>query len=352
MNRHILCTVGTSLLTNPDRPWAGWTCGQPLPSPDQVLQWARSADPERASAEINSLHALELDDSDRLDLLHSATPEGRLCAEVLRKLYQPPRLRDARIHEIRALGYGAEVFTRGLKGLVDLAIRLIREAGREGREPILCATGGFKAEIALLNLLGALLGVEVVYIHEHHRSLVRLPRLPLRWDDDVVTQHEDFFRWIDAEPRRSTEVETWLKGSPHLRTLVEDDGEGYTFLSAAGDLLYKAAKQSRATEPRATWPEPDPRPPDEKNHLAAVEHHRPPGWERFVDRLCRIDCVSSVRYDRAARGGPRIGVLDPGSGAIALRFGPAGNELPLRVETTARGQAQCELVAQYLARLR
>jgi hypothetical protein len=165
-------------------------------------------------------------------------------------------------------------------------------------------------------------------------------------------RHEDFFRWIDEQPRPSTDVETWLKGRPQLRTLVEDDDQGHTFLSAAGDLLYQAAKQRRAMGPHATWPASDPRPPADKNRVSAVEHHRPPRWEVFVERLCRIDCVSSVRYDEAASSGPNVRVLDPEQGTISVRFENGGRKLPLRVETTARGQAQCELVASYLNRLR
>jgi putative CRISPR-associated protein (TIGR02619 family) len=315
-----------------------------------LVEWARTADREKASAETNTLRAMELDESDYLELLHSATPEGRLCAEVLRELYMP-NLHEVSVEEIPQLGYGAEVFTRGLKGLIQLSLASVERARTRGREPVFCATGGFKAEIAFLNLVGALLGVEVLYIHEQHRSLVRLPRLPLRWDDEFVMRHEDFFRWIDAEPRPSAKVEPWLGARPELRTLLEDDGNGYTYLSAAGDLLYKAAQQRSSTKPGATWPNPDARPPGQKSHVSGVGHHRPRGWEQFVDRLCQIDCVSSVRYDVAAKGPSRVRVLEPERGALAVVFGPAGRELPLCVETTARGEAQCELVAGYLRTL-
>jgi hypothetical protein len=65
-------------------------------------------------------------------------------------------------------------------------------------EPVLCATGDFKAEVAFLNVLGALLHVE------QFREIVRLPR---------------------------------LRGRPELRPLVMDDAGGHTYLNAAGDLL-------------------------------------------------------------------------------------------------------------------
>lgn len=347
MSRRVICTVGTSLLTNGDRPWSGWRPGQPLPDRLQVFTWMKDASLETTSAETNTLRALELDQPDRLVLLYSDTDEGRFCAEVLRDLYQTRGL-QVMTEKIAELGYGARVFTRGLKGLVDVALRHIRDANEKSQTPTLCATGGFKAEIAFLNVLGALIGVEVVYLHERHRELVRLPPLPLAWNDDFVSQHEDFFQWIDEEPRRTAEVESWLKACPDLRFFVEDDGNGHTMLTAAGDLLYRVARERRQLRPRAEWPPLHLAEPAEKNKLSDVAHHRPHGWERVVDRICRIDCVSQVRYGSEARGGPKVSVIDPDKGVLGVRIGTPDAELPLVVETTARGAAQSELVAEYL----
>lgn len=354
MSRLIICTVGTSLLTNrDDRPWAGWNprTSDPLPAAADVERWLGSADLVKASAETNTLRALGLSDVDALALLHSDTPEGRLCAEALHGLYRA-RCREVSLEQIGRLGYGAAVFTTGLKSLVDVTLRLVHRGRERGRQAVLCATGGFKAEIAFLNLLGALLEIEVVYMHELHHELVRLPRLPLTWDAEFVSRHEDFFTWIDEEPRESGEVESWLRSRPELRSLVEDDGDGHTLLTAAGDLLFKAARERLGAGPRATWPQADPRPPAEKNHVSSTGHHRPAGWQRFVARVCAIDCVTAVRYDADAHGGPQVKIMDGARGVIGVRFGDAGGELPLRVETTARGEAQTELVASYLGGLR
>jgi putative CRISPR-associated protein (TIGR02619 family) len=354
MSRLIICTVGTSLLTNRDgRPWSGWNPRAPdrLPDPPAVDFWLNSADPEKASAESNTLRMLELSDADVLALLHSDTAEGRFCAQALDRLYRP-QCRDVSLEQIGRLGYGAADFTRGLKALVDVTLQLERKGRDQDRQPLFCATGGFKAEIAFLNLLGALLEIEVVYIHELHRELVRLPRLPLTWDPEFVSRHEEFFRWIDEQPRRSGEVETWLRSRPELRLLVEDDSDGHTFLTAAGDLLVKAARERLGAQPRASWPAADPRPPAEKNKVSGTEHHRPKGWERFVDRLCTIDCVRLVRYDSAVHGGPHVKIMDSKTGALGIRFGAGDAALPLRVETTALGNEQCELVASYMRGLK
>jgi hypothetical protein len=272
-----------------------------------------------------------------------------LGAAPLTRLYQH-KVAAVSVEKIGRLGYGAATFTAGLKGLVDTTLRLVRQANDRHHQPVLCATGGFKAEIAFLNLLGALLEIEVVYLHERHRELVRLPRLPLTWNDDFVVRHGDFFAWIDQEPRSSNEVESRLKATPELRSLVEDDGDGHTFLTAAGDLLFKAACERRVMGPRATWPAAHPRPPRDKDKVSAAQHHRPKGWDGTVARLCQIDCVRSVRFDERARGA-KVKVIVPEEGVLGVCFGDAGNDLPLLIETTARGVDQSQLVADYLSKV-
>ena len=350
MARQIICTVGTSLLTNrDDRPWSGWhpKGDKPLPRLEDVMEWLERADPVKASAETNTLRALEIGEGDFLALLHSDTPEGRFCADALGKFYESI-CREVTKEKIGKLGYGASVFTTGLKALVDITIKLVRKARDVGRQPVFCATGGFKAEIAFLNIMGALLEIEVFYIHELHRELVKLPRLPITWDAELVSKHKQFFIWIEEEPRKSEEVESWLKSRPELRTLVEDGGDGCTYLSAAGVLLYKVAQERLRTIPRAFWPKADPKPPEKKMNLSKIDHDRPLGWENFVDRLCKIDCVSLVSYKEGLCGGAKVKIIDPEKGIIGVCYERDNKKLPLLVETTAKGENQCELVADYL----
>jgi putative CRISPR-associated protein (TIGR02619 family) len=348
MYRTIICSVGTSLLTNRDeRPWSGWQPGNPLPPHDEVLAWLRQADLTRASAETNTLRAMEIDEGDELVLFGSLTDEGRFCTRVLWDFYTSRKVTTG-VQTIAGLGYSADRFTAGLKSLVNEAIRAIKKARDQRQIPILCATGGFKAEIAFLNLVGALLGAEVVYMHELHRELVRLPQLPLTWDTDFVTAHQHFFEWIDDVPRPSHEVESRLKATPALRTLVEEAEDGNTYLSAAGELLFKAAKAREGTEP-PTWPPNSARLPEDKDEVSKVAHHRPAGWEKVVQRLCALACVEQVRYDNQARSHRKVQILDEASGVLGVRFGD-DPPLPLRVETTAKGREQCTLVAEYIRR--
>lgn len=359
--RFILCTIGTSLLTNreDDRPWEGWKRDKLLPDAAVIHEWLSNADPVFATAETHTLGKLDLSEHDRLALLHSDTPEGRLCADALRGFYAG-KVREVSLHQLDSLGYGAEVFNGGLRALVNKTIQLVVEARSLSLTPLFCATGGFKAEIAFMNLMGALLGIEVYYIHDQHLSLVRLPSLPIEWDTDIVGSNANFFQWIDEEPRKSAEVESWLNARSDLRPLVEDGEDGNTYLSPAGDLLYKVARDRQLVGPPARWPISDINPPERKDGLSAVEHDRPPGWDRFVDRLCRIDCVKRVNYDQAFRHGDKVRTVmeeEKRDGknlwSIGVRYeAGSGNPLPMRVATTANDELQVDLVASYIRRLK
>ena len=140
------------------------------------------------------------------------------------------------------------------------------------------------------------------------------------------------------------EVARRLKADPELQPLIEEDEDGLSYLNAAGELLFRVA---RALGPRAVWPPAAALPPAEKCGLSGVPHHRPKGWKTFVERLCNVDCVSRVIFDGSASGG-KTKVLYASTGAIGVCFGSQDCALPLRVETTARGGRQTELVVDYI----
>ncbi|MFN5837460.1 MAG: CRISPR-associated protein, partial [Pseudanabaena sp.] len=84
----IIMTVGTSLRTNPDRDLPNekkrpWVTNKDrfedkciFNNVDEPLAWMKTADLEVISAETNTLWRLDPDKSDRILLLHSATPSG------------------------------------------------------------------------------------------------------------------------------------------------------------------------------------------------------------------------------------------------------------------------------------
>lgn len=227
--RTIIVTVGTSLLSNAQR--AG--------KEDDLQTYLRFTEPEKASAETNSLSRL-LHEGDRIVFLHSQTEEGKRAAEVLATFYKnngyPTELR-----EVTDLQYRESRFKmRGLRSLVSTLVETIRKERGAGREVLVNATGGFKAEIAYATLVGLLFDVPVYYIHEAFREIVELPPTPISWDFSLIDTYIDFFEWISADLRPTAEVDHWLAKLPAETRLLLVEEEGYTLLSPTGEAFYEA----------------------------------------------------------------------------------------------------------------
>ncbi|MER3473403.1 MAG: hypothetical protein C4335_05085 [Armatimonadota bacterium] len=149
--RTIVTTAGTSLLTNAER--AG--------KAKSLQTYLRFTEQEKASAETNSLSRL-LQEGDRIVFLHSQTKEGERAATALATFYSnngyPSDLR-----EVYDLQYHENRFKmRGLRALVATLVDIIRQEREQGREVLINATGGFKAEIAYATLVGLLFDVPVI----------------------------------------------------------------------------------------------------------------------------------------------------------------------------------------------
>lgn len=232
--RTILTTVGTSLLGNAQRDFK-----VEQPSDQQLANYIRHTLPEKASAETNSLSRL-LREGDRAIFLHSHTKEGKRCAETLQRHYESEGYK-ADLREVSDLTYTESRFKmRGLRSLVATLIDSIRRERQAGREVLVNATGGFKAEIAYATMIGLLFDVPVYYIHEAFRDIIEMPPTPISWDYSLLADHEEFFEWVFAENRLTTEVDARLQELPKEIRLLLTEEDGYTLLSPTGEVFYEA----------------------------------------------------------------------------------------------------------------
>ncbi|MEB3358521.1 MAG: putative CRISPR-associated protein [Synechococcales bacterium] len=364
--RTIITTVGTSLLTNrnDDRPWAGWRFGSSLPEEADISQWLIDADPRRISAEIHTWYRLGVLDTaaqrkatqaadDQIVLVHSQTPDGKFCAERLQGYAKQHHL-PAQVIQVNELNYAkdAKTFNRGLSRLVRVLAETIR-AHRPSSDVIIAATGGFKAEIAIANLVGTLLGVPVCYIYEQFEQLITIEPIPIALEPDWLRDgvgkallHELVSQDCLPYPR----VDSYLKADGRLELLIEttdDDNDANKLASL--NMLGELAAQLLETPP-VDWPEPCDRPPDSKNNLQTTAHHRPKGWQEVVNRLCRSQFVRQVRYDGTA--GNQQGFFPAKDSPHDFHVVIADDTavLGLRVETTAETAAQRQLVMNHLRR--
>ncbi|MEN9252316.1 MAG: putative CRISPR-associated protein [Thermostichales cyanobacterium BF3_bins_165] len=172
----IIMTVGTSLLTNPDkdledkRPWLGQ---KTIGDSQQALAWMKSTEMELISAETNTYWRLDPTPRDALILLHSETSSGLECAQIL-KLYFEQELgqQDITLVPLPGINYALDEQGSSLERMANLLKSLVENA--KGRITF-AATGGFKAQAMIM--AGNQLGIPVCYIHEQYKSLIYLPYL-------------------------------------------------------------------------------------------------------------------------------------------------------------------------------
>jgi len=236
--RTILTTVGISLLQNAKRHYG--LSREESPDDQQLANYLRHEEAEEVSAETNALHRIGLQSDDRVVFLHSETQKSRTCAEFLSRHYRDT-VDSASTCGIPDLSYEEKKFkNRGLRSLVDTLTELIKEADREGREALINATGGFKAEIAYATLVGLLFDVPVYYIHERFGDIVEMPVLPIGWNYSLLHDHHDLFDWVFLKNPPAEEVDQRLKGrSDKLRSLLAEEN-GNVSLSPAGEAVYEA----------------------------------------------------------------------------------------------------------------
>lgn len=243
-------------------------------------------DPILISAETNTLWRLDLNTSDDIILLHSDTPAGLECAQVL-QLFFVEKLGQNNVHlkVLPGINYDAETEESALAQMAKLLTALIDQAKGE---VILAATGGFKAQTMIMGLIGNHLGVPVCYIHEEFKGLVYMPYL-------------------------STEGQT----ENRVRS---------------ANLPNSGVPRSEILKIRSNQQEPN----------------RPRLWPRVEKMLTNIPWIDSVYYDERAYSAPENGVkssrqkTEDGRHILWMRLAEKDKQMAVAIETTGRTPEQLE----------
>ncbi len=346
----IVTTVGTSLLTG-RKPWS-WTFGKPLPSGDIVDVYLATADLAGASAETNTWSKLGLLDEPerhRLVLLHTPTPDGRFCAERL-EAFAKARGIVAEVDNIVGLDPRSRGgFEHGLTQLARQIAGHVRRGTQRGDEVAIAATGGFKAETAIANLVGVLSDVPVHYIHETFREIVTIPPLPVGLD--LAFLRTDIAGRLMAEldgdePIRRETILSYLKSEPRLELLlqtIEIDGELWVELNAMGAIALDLSKA-----PLSDWPPPSEKEPERKVQVSGVGHHRPEGWQHIVQAIAQSPYVESIRYIPGSGMQNRVELSGNDISAIVANLSDGKTCMGLAISTSARNEGQAKRVLRLL----
>lgn len=291
----LVCTVGTSMLSNPEN--------KPIGNDSDRLYEKISAldsDNRACGAEINSCHSMICEGVARNDctivFIHSATPDARRVAEVLKRFFDT-RKHPVKIVEVADLqDEDPERFrAAGLRNLANEISRVLQDNGLE--QCAINATGGYKAQIAVAVLIGQSLHVPVYYLHEKFSSIISLPPMPVAPDVDLWYRHNRlFFPLSHSRELPASHLE--YQPEAELDGLVEPvtiDGVDYIALTATGIAFHGAVMRRLGNAPvplpRAARPE-ERKAPKFKEGEAHLAKYRPE-----IERWCKdlADAVPQVK---------------------------------------------------------
>jgi CRISPR/Cas system-associated protein Csm6 len=266
--RCIVSSVGTSLLTNVAteqqrhtlRDTANAVADELTPDQRSLLEQLTAAAAQalsahsvphlrRASAELNGIYGLYDDQlangrADMHFLLGTDTAQGRATAEALAghlrtagiacDTWTPPGLSTR----------SQAAFSNGIREVIRWCDETLPPYHQQGFRIVFNLVGSFKSLQGYLNTIAMFYADEIVYIFEAPSAdLLRIPRLPLRVDLDLLGQERDLLALLAAG--HIVPVDR-LRDWPEA--LWEDDGQGMATLSGWGLLVWNREKQALLAE--------------------------------------------------------------------------------------------------------
>ena len=284
MQRFILSTVGTSILTNlidrtnpKEANWWNTLRDSANLKPDELdsktetvidtladraldkLLQHDAATNRRISAELNGIYGiyggtLPPNSRDQHWLITTDTAQGQKTGELIQDFLENQGFKVSIFTPEGLSTKDTESFTIGTKEL----IRWLEDTvpGYEGYRyhVIFNLVGGFKSLQGYMTTFGAFYADEVVYIFDAPTSdLIKIPRLPIQIDNTVIKNHLVQFALMKAEKLYLAHE---LEDIPEtLLEYVEDKGKTYAGLSAWGELIWNRTKKDLLTEELLDFPQ-------------------------------------------------------------------------------------------------
>lgn len=240
----IICTVGISVVEN--LRGLGWSLSNTIQVAKRLHDEIDPTD-KRCGAEINSTRSIIqkriIETARSLHLCISDTADGDKAGDILKQYFN--RQFDA-IEKHRIEGLNDRDFKEfkntGLRNLARKIAGLVRAERQRGSEPIINATGGFKAQMAFAALLGQVLCVPVYYQFEDFPEIIELPPLPVRFDYGLCLEPDNFqiLYKLQRENTLSVDEINLNRLSPRLAVLIERE-EDCCALSTLGELILDEA---------------------------------------------------------------------------------------------------------------
>jgi putative CRISPR-associated protein (TIGR02619 family) len=168
-------------------------------------------DLNKMSAELKSLYKIiKSEKLDRPDIyfIYSDTPAGKVVTDILKEYLNKSNKLNAGSIEMKKISY-LQVFNRmafeneGIPNLIEYVSEKVNFDYKTGTEYskniILNITGGFKAVVPYLTLMGSVFEIPVYYIFEETDELIKLPPMPVRFNYKILEDNLEIINKIAKE---------------------------------------------------------------------------------------------------------------------------------------------------------
>lgn len=346
--KFIISTTGTSIGTNVRRD----IFSKPISKGNmkdveiEIQSGIEGKDINSISAETKSLNKIGVDTSTSIVFICTDTPDGKLCAEILKEWCIKNWSCTVFLRGIKGLQVkDANLFAReGLKNYLKTCINLI-EKNESSHNVILNPTGGFKGIVPYTTLLGMLFSMPIYYIFEMSDALIKLPYIPINYDETLMD--------MCAEKLKRIEDETFIGKSyfwegidfyqrERFASLIEEEGNNVT-LSPIGLLLWERYKKDFPLHLKRTTIKPQ----DKKIHLRD-DHGKDVlmHWsKRLVNSPYVEEIINSIPFNPRTTEPIRT-TTDDGLLELVLTKTDAGYGMV--VKTTGKNKRETEEIARIL----
>jgi len=219
---------------------------------DNTKQYSEFKD---LSAELNGIFSYKVPDNrDHHILIATDTYQCRLVSQIIAdvlKRYDAV----AEIPEFNGLSTRSkEAFESGIDQIVSYMSSAIDGYIENGYRIVFNLTGGFKAVIGYLNLLAMFYADEILYIFERNEELIRIPRMPIKIDEEKLGNVAPLLAMLD-QPAAAMTVSKLNNAGVDTRSLYESlftvissGDDSCISLSTYGKLVWNTLKEEKYKE--------------------------------------------------------------------------------------------------------
>jgi putative CRISPR-associated protein (TIGR02619 family) len=293
MKSTVICSVGVSLYGNLEH---RLSIPYKARSAEDVSKDIKThTNSNKASAEITSIYSLinngALDMKKNLYLLLSDTDSTKFIGDVLKHFFSDV---FENVHLITIKGLTAtdpDIFKEeGLRELVKSTSQIIYNTRQKNEECVINATGGFKAQISFLEMVGQIFKLDVYYQFEDFKNVIKLPQLPISLDFHIWIQHYPYFDKLSRFG--SLPEHQLLEVREELSDFIEE-AKGQVRLSSIGLLVHQVLLERFSLEGKIYLPKPT----ENKGEveISGYGFDIPLSLQTLLDNISRLDYVNAIK---------------------------------------------------------